>query len=162
MCFLGFSFPVILQYQTKILILISNELLKIMWSKVSMFQQFIAFYCISEDSKLDKNCSICINRNPKSAAMDGKNMTLRLASRTKWLDLAKMREKKKKKKNKTVTQKIFLLFPILDTDVSRIRREGRIRLNDKLTSFNTFCSVWARMHGQDMTLHGMKKPFFSQ
>lgn len=37
-----------------------------------MFQQFIAFYCISEDSKLDKNCSICINQNPKSAAMDRK------------------------------------------------------------------------------------------
>lgn len=160
MCFLGFSFPVILQYQTKILILISNELLKIMWSKVSMFQQFIAFYCISEDSKLDKTCSICINQNPKSAAMDRKNMTLRLASRTKWLNLAKMREKKKKEKK--VTRIIFLHFPILDTDVSRIRREGRIRLNDKLTSFNTFCSVWERMHGQDMTLHGMEKLFFSQ
>lgn len=160
MCFLGFSFPVILQYQTKILILISNELLKIMWSKVSMFQQFIAFYCISEDSKLDKTCSICINQNPKSPAMDRKNMTLRLASRTKWLNLAKMREKKKKEKK--VTRIIFLLFPILDTDVSRIRREGRIRLNDKLTSFNTFCSVWERMHGQDMTLHGMEKLFFSQ
>lgn len=159
MCFLDFSFPVILQYQTKILILISNELLKIMWSKVSMFQQFIAFYCISEDSKLDKNCSICINQNPKSAAMDRKNMTLRLASRTKWLDLAKMRERKK---TKTKTHSIFLLFPILDTDVSRIRTEGRIRLNDKLTSYNTFCSVWERMHGQDMTLHGMEKPFFSQ
>lgn len=160
MCFLGFSFPVILQYQTKILILISNELLKIMWSKVSMFQQFIAFYCISEDSKLDKTCSICINQNPKSPAMDRKNMTLRLASRTKWLNLAKMREKKKKEKK--VTRIIFLLFPILDTDVSRIRREGRIRLNDKLTCFNTFCSVWERMHGQDMTLHGMEKLFFSQ
>lgn len=73
-----------------------------MWSKVSMFQQFIAFYCISEDSKLDKTCSICINQNPKSPAMDRKNMTLRLASRTKWLNLAKMREKKKKKKKKSL------------------------------------------------------------
>lgn len=61
--------------------------------------------------------------DPKSAAMDRKNLTLKLSSRAKWLDLAKRRERGKK--NLKITQTILLLFSTLDTDVSRIRKEGR-------------------------------------